>query len=254
LFYAPICQKYSQRDQKKKYNIKQYYKTILYIMEKNHYKLIVLIIDSDDMQIYSHFRNTIKKYVHTSKDILTLFIRFDNNMDCDVKLDNDTLYIPGVMKKTIGAFKYCLDNYSFDFILRTNLSSFYNYKILEEKVALLEKNGVVFGVETWAYNIKFPSGAGATMSRDVIELCANYNYKYAHCYPDDVCLGEVLMKYNLPIVKTERYDYDSTDIPYDSEMVKKYHHFRVKTNDRMNYDSKIFDSLYRDIYGTELSE
>lgn len=224
-------------------------------MENKHYKLIVLIIDSDDTQIYDHFRNTIKKYMNTSKDILTLFIRFDKNMESEILLENSTLYfkgvdslIPGVFQKTIKAFNYCLDNFSFDFILRTNLSSFYNYKLLEEKVSLLEKNGVVFGIELWSFNIRFPSGAGFIMSHDVVKLCANYNYIYWHCYPDDVCIGEVIMKYNISIIKADRYDYVSPEVQYNADNNKYHYHFRVKSNDRINYDSKIFDLLYRDIY------
>jgi hypothetical protein len=225
-------------------------------MEKTHYKLIVLIIDSDDLPVYAHYRNTIKKYMNTSCNMLSFFIRFDANLENDVKLENNTLFfkgndsmIPGILQKTIKAFNYCLDNYSFDFILRTNLSSFYNYRLLEKFVYSLKKNDMVFGFELWSYNIRFPSGSCFIMSRDTIKLCANYDYKFMYNYPDDVCIGEVITKYNMQISKMERYDYTSQSIQYEPEMNNKYYNFRVKSDDRMNYDSKIFELLYNDIYG-----
>jgi hypothetical protein len=226
-----------------------------------HYKIIVLIIDSDNSEIYENFRSIIRKYTKLSTNIMSFFIRLDNNIENDVKLENDTLYfkgtesyIPGVLYKTCEAFKYCINNYSFDYILRTNLSSFYNYSMLSNKISQLPKTNVVFAVIGYYDDIMFPSGAGFLMSHDVIDLCINnidFKDKFYFLYEDDVCIGMLLKNLKIQILNAERCDYITQNKQYNPENTKLYYHFRVKSNDRINYDSKIFELLYDDIYGND---
>ena len=67
-------------------------------------------------------------------NIKSYFIKYNNKIQTDVVLENDTIfikgvetYIPGCLDKTIKSIEYIIKtNIEFDFIFRTNLSSVVN--------------------------------------------------------------------------------------------------------------------------------
>ena len=82
--------------------------------------------------------------MNNHENIKSYFIKYKKNLHDDIYLDenDNTIYIkgvenfiPGVLDKSIKAIEYCLHNFKFDYLLRTNMSSFiilnklYNYCI-----------------------------------------------------------------------------------------------------------------------------
>ena len=104
-------------------------------IKNKKYKIVVLILDSDNNEIYKFNRLVWKQYMNSNKNVLCLFLRYSDNLSCKYRLDlkENTLYVPGVEEyscqaiytKTLKGFKFCHENLSYDYLLRTNLSSFW---------------------------------------------------------------------------------------------------------------------------------
>ena len=222
----------------------------------------MLIIDDNSLNIYSLFRTEIRKYCHLDSEILTLFIRNSLNMEKDYNLDYDTLYIkgeetriPGILTKTLKAMQYCIDKYEFDYLVRTNLSSFWNFKILKQYCDLLPKENVISALIGNHEGILFPAGSGFIMSKDFVKFCINNKNEFDYTYIDDVSFGLFCKKYSIKIIANPRYDIVSANNANitDEEINKTLNdtfHYRVISNKFANriYNIIVFQKLYNKIY------
>ena len=100
-------------------------------------KIIILIIASDEQPVYIQMQNIWKKYMNLNPNILSYFIKFKNmnnpieiieidDLNNTIWVNGNESYIPGILDKTIKVIKFLLKTQTFDFIYRTNLSSFLN--------------------------------------------------------------------------------------------------------------------------------
>ena len=232
-----------------------------YLSQLKHslnYKYIFLIIDSDNLPYYEYNRNIIKKY-HNNDEIKSIFIRFDKSIN-DIKIKNDTMYIPGnesyipgILEKTLIAMHYCYDNFNFDYIVRTNLSSFWNYKLLKEQN--FDKKNYIGALIGEHNGIKFPAGSGFILSKDMVELCIKNKDKFDYSLPDDVSFGKFFYENDKIIKANPRYDFltnlnEINEEDIKSILEKKHFHYRVMGSYGMNrnYDKFIFELLYKYIY------
>jgi hypothetical protein len=100
------------------------------------------------------------------------FITYDNVPE--ITLDGDTLRIPGVesyegiLAKTLTAFDYFLSRDSYDFVVRTNISSIWDYPKLLEKLSTLPRSGYYGGSPGGCFDsVTFVSGSGMILTPDV---------------------------------------------------------------------------------------
>ena len=119
------------------------------INKEKHYKLIILIIASQT-DYYDNFNKCWKEYMNIFPDVKSFFLYSDENMECDLLVSDDTItykceesYIPGILFKTLAAYQFCQNHLSYDFILRTNLSSFIHITRLLKYLDSTPKNEVV---------------------------------------------------------------------------------------------------------------
>ena len=100
---------------------------------------IVLIIASHSY-IYDYFialwREKIR-YLSQNNTFRFFFVFSDPSLHIDVLCVDDCIYCkyeeslePGIFLKTMAAIRYCEANFSYDYLLRTNLSSFWNFPCL----------------------------------------------------------------------------------------------------------------------------
>lgn len=101
-------------------------------LSKTDYKLVILIIASRG-ETYDIFINCWRAYMHMFPEVKSFFLFSDASIDCDVLISEDAIVskceecnIPGILIKTYYAMKVCNDTYTYDYMLRTNLSSFYH--------------------------------------------------------------------------------------------------------------------------------
>ena len=134
-------------------------------------KLCILIIASHGKEYERYLRawKTIQypewvsiKYVFHSVDLPTI-----------IDVSGDSIYVrgeecirPGLFFKTRAAMKYLLENEEFDYILRTNLTTFFNIELLERFLKDKPTTNTMFG--DYIFNF-FLSGSGYIMTHDVVQ-------------------------------------------------------------------------------------
>lgn len=230
-----------------------------------YYNLIFLIIDSDDHPVYKESRDIMRQYIHKFDNVLAYFIRLNEEITTEYAVDGDTLlmkgketFIPGILEKTIKAVEYCHANYSFDYIVRTNLSSFWNIPKLQEKIRNTQIDNIM--AYTGVHNrIKFPTGAGFIMSQNMCQILIQYkNVLLKLPYIDDVAIGVLLQSINIPITPGIRYNIinDNDHKTLTMEQVRTLvgsdnYHYRLRGQAR-NFESRLHQMFCEAVYATLL--
>jgi len=134
---------------------------------------------------------------------------------------------------TLSVLKYSLDNYKFDFMVRTNTSSYVNLDRLQRFLAKQPKERKVFALSGRWGRQSYPSGALYVLSRETAEEIVKKSSKWLHDYIDDVALGILLNLSPDDLVPIPRYEFsnsklDSADqvIDFDPQLI----HYRCKAN------------------------
>tara|TARA_B100002019_G_C21274951_1_gene604997 strand:- start:29080 stop:29946 length:867 start_codon:yes stop_codon:yes gene_type:complete len=112
-------------------------------------------------------------------------------------LNTDDGY-PNLAKKTLLAFEYVISNFEFDYLFRTNTSSFVDFNKLQKFVKNNHKNlqysGSVLDV---IEGDTIASGAGFFLSRKNVELLLRESEKFDISLPDDVAIARTLSYFNI---------------------------------------------------------
>jgi len=177
--------------------------------KKRHYPMIFLIISSNGSPCYKKMRECWKLYMNNYSEYAKCYFLENNpSQNCDVYVDEDenTIIfkhvenlIPGVLLKSIIGMYVCNKYYTFDYMIRTNLSSVYFIPKLWEKLCDFPRRDFIGG-EKDVDNSYFPfvSGAGIVLSCDVIEeilrVVTTYGISdYRLSLPDDVAISHILI-------------------------------------------------------------
>ena len=79
-------------------------------------KILILFIYNQD-NVYNKMLEIQRKYVHNHINIESYFVTLDENLNCDIKLDNNIIYVKGkesfinILYKTIKALDYLINTY-----------------------------------------------------------------------------------------------------------------------------------------------
>ena len=242
-------------------------------MERHSYTFITLIIDSDD-PIYVINRRVWRAYMNSDPRILCLFLRNDPTCPAEGRLDlsSNTLFvqgtenlIPGILNKTIAGFEYCLRNFTFDYIIRTNISSFYVLPNLHKYVLpTLPRNNYYAGFQGRdRQDIPFASGAGFFVSPDIVRLLVDQRAHLSAIILDDLSIGHYLHTQGIPVLHLQRFDFtnetnisESHDVARIEEAIHcNTYHFRIKNmHDRSRFDQHYMRLLLNVYYNIELPQ
>lgn len=219
------------------------------------YRILVLILASDDQECYKEMQNLWRVVMSFNREIPFLFYKSDPNLETDVELRNDTLYVKcvenfeSVYEKTYKTFQYLYDKLdNFDFVLRTNLSSFYYFPYYLKAIQDFPKQNCCAAVRGGDEVSWFPSGAGMTLSTDIIKRIVDENPQF-ECQ-DDVTIGIALRKWGIPLIVMDRFD---VFLPQEIEKIDKANetqfHFRLKNIfDNRELDIELFKYLIHIYY------
>lgn len=205
-------------------------------------RILMLVLANDDGGLYSTLQEYWLRYMDSSPHIDCYFLKADPTMEEPSRLDGNTLYIKyidgydrndSLYVKTLGAFKHfmpVIDTY--DFVFRTNLSSHVRFNKYVEFCTGLPRKNLCAAVINDAHGYKYPSGAGFTLSIDLVKRLLED--PPVHYIMDDVTIGIALTKWKIPIRATPRVDFGG---PYSLETMlttmsrasMSAFHFRVKT-------------------------
>jgi len=147
--------------------------------------------------------------------------------------------------KTLAAFDYVNTHYDYDFVFRTNTSSYVditNYlKFLEQ---FSPENHLYSGVKCVPPPKDprpiFASGCGYTLSRKTLSLILKYKDSWDHSQIDDLALATLMEEHGIPVTNAPRYDFGdfSDSRTFSLEDAEKQFHLRCKFQDSRGLDVK----------------
>lgn len=210
---------------------------------------IVLIIDSDAEPIYSLGRAIWRKNAKLH-NIEIYFLRADKNiLDDSIQIEGDVIltkwienFSDRIIDKTLKGFAFCLRNIDCKFVLRTNLSSFFQIPLLDAYVKNLSQSSIYAGPGDKLQLVMpdgiigvlhFCSGSGYLISRDLISLVfERAPQHYPHDFTDDVWLAIVL-------IDIQRRTWNRCDLTEITE-VSPYTNAQIVKKINMADDEQIF--------------
>lgn len=241
---------------------------------KIQFEVIMLILDSDDLPIYEYNRKIWREYMNSNDKILSLFIRYSPDIKEDAVLDinNNILFIKGkeeyscesILNKTIKAFKYCHERFTYKYIVRTNVSGIWIFDNLLQYLSERQHGQYLTG---WVVNKKinnktiyFVSGSGIIIPNNLVPMLFDHtNFTYEM---DDLEISTFYTNKGIRLMDSRRkldtyvkkFEYNNkNDILSSFNNIKndKIVYFRIKsTFDRYDNDkyccNLIMDKYYRD--------
>lgn len=229
-------------------------------------KILILVISSIE-EPYKRLENAIRETWgnNTNQDV-KIFYNYGNGTSSFIDGDKiicesgkETLFNIGA--KTIKSFELLYDSFEFDYIFRTNLSS---YVCINKMINFLKdkpKHNYYAGKleQFFTHNItdfgegNFASGCGFFISRDLIKKVLNNKDLYNNSHLDDVSIAGMLkilgvIPSNCPRIDITKilnnkfyYNHDIVNIDNDN------YHFRCKTDGDRSGDIEIFKKLYLEL-------
>jgi hypothetical protein len=145
----------------------------------------------------------------------------------------------GLIPTTVSAISFVLKSQNPDFIIRTNVSSYWNLQNLRHRLeGLNQKNlyaGVLgpayAGIRRKAFRENYASGAGMILSREVGRQLVSNSQAFDLTVIDDVSIGRTLLTQSIKPTSFPRIDFGSLDQLEQStrqEMLNNSH-FRCKS-------------------------
>jgi hypothetical protein len=211
-----------------------------------------------------------RKYYNSLQNVKTIYYTFSDNITTPYLLREDILYIkgketylPGILDKTIKAFIYSykyLDIDSYDYIVRTNISTIVNFNLLRHNLKLnnldyggslkltlawLDKASGIVDKRYWGLDyisgtaIIFSNKFFKKMVRDILYNNKKVNYSVI----DDVSIG-LFVRDNYPDIKLISMDNLYTDNkPYNRHTVFYRNKNENRDNDIINMNQIVSQLL-----------
>jgi hypothetical protein len=237
-------------------------------------RILCLILASDTAPEYVKFQALWRRFMNLNPHVDCYFYKAHPDLSQPTFLADQTLWIrmndkfETVYEKTLQAFDYFipeLDKY--DFVYRSNLSTFVSFRHMLEFCADLPKTGCCAGVtggievnvpqnerNSLAHPYSFPGGNGFIVSPDIMKRIVEERIPLL--VQDDVTIGVALRKWGIPIREFVRPDYGNMGIWYvnNYDLLQSHERnldpkkimftYRIKSNDRTK-DLEIMDMLIR---------
>lgn len=171
-------------------------------------KILILILSSNNypsninkyfqkISWLKNYRNEYFFYQSSNSNFIKKKILY---LDCSADYKDINL-------KTIKAFEFSLKEFDFDFLLRTNTSSYIDIENLYNFLSL-KKDGSIFaghiGRSVDYPNFDFISGSAFILSRDLVnQLIVNKN-SLDYSLPDDLMISKFFKQINIQFTNVER--------------------------------------------------
>jgi hypothetical protein len=140
--------------------------------------------------------------------------------------------------KTLKAFEL-LKNYDYDYIFRTNSSSYVDKELLKDYLQDKPRTNFYSGVIGNHHGIIFASGSGFIISKNVVDLVLLKQEYWEHRFIDDVALGLLLRNLKISPSPAPRYDVSFIN----DKTPLNFYHYRLKSYKR-DLDIQRMKSLY----------
>jgi hypothetical protein len=237
------------------------------------YKFIFLVLSSsilDEKNVYYNSSNRYSILKELNKlylnifmdDIKFFFVEYKKDISEDVLEVDNFIYVkgseepivPNLLIKKIKAMIYIESKYKFDYIINTNLSSFWNIPLLFSLYNNIPRNNFFGG--HYIFN-NFITGTGIIISKDLLPMLLTINaFKFIE--NEDIAISNFMKSKNISIFNLEKLNHYKINyqILHENETdINSPHH--KNHNLEINENTNINDILYfriknanqeRDIY------
>jgi hypothetical protein len=232
----------------------------------NHYRAIILILASNNNNIYKNCRKVWKKYMNKDPTIKVFFVYGklidalnEYNPISDLVF-NDIIdeFQPIHMGKTIKAMEYIDSLFTYDFFIRTNLSTVWDFNKIHMHLNELPTSNCYSGYS----HITFVSGTDIILTPDIVKIIIQYKNHIRYDTVDDLALGFYLYDVlKMPIIRKNTKMYwieDIADMNQDAHLTTRINHakrdnishYRVKNKEdvRESVDLYVYTKLLKMIY------
>ena len=224
-------------------------------------KVIILVVCYADKSEYDELAKAIKETWGRTETgdckIWYVWGRGRNKQDyndfiIDVKEDFGSL-----LKKTLAFFEF-IKNEDFDYIFRTNTGSYVDTIRIVEHLKDKPRTNFYSGVPGYVDGIRFASGSGFFLSRDLVLLSESKRKDFGDDHIDDVSFGRFMARHGVkidescirftwtingnirqigePIIAEEKFPHD------------KIYHWRLRTDDGQRFwDCEKMYQLYNEL-------
>jgi len=174
-------------------------------------KILNLIIYNESVTYEQQMKEIITDYVQTFENVQFFFICFREQTE-DIMFENHCMYIkgkesfiPGILDKTIKAIEYCVKHMSFDYLIRSNISTIINFSLLPELTCgyatfnkLVTSYDPISGV--YQPGIIFAQGTSIITSYHLSNYIIENKHKLDYTIIDDVSIALLLQHEELHVV------------------------------------------------------
>lgn len=217
---------------------------------------IIFLILANDNEHYLQMQKLWRTYMNTHLNINSYFIKYSSDINTDIVLDNDTIFIkgnesliPGCLDKTIKSIEYLLENYDFDYLIRTNMSIVWNLEKIYNLI--LTNNFVAAGHILYKRGVQFQSGTGILLNKNVCQLIIKNKNHIKYDRIDDLSLGILLSNLRIkisPLILFRVCDYENNIQDIDNSTINSFYYFRCKSSIDSNYTIDIMKKIIKLIY------
>jgi len=219
-------------------------------------KILILVLSS---KTYPSSRNkkAIKKtWGLNLKD--NFEIMFYESGETEKIIDNTLFVETDTSSKNLGyklllALDWCTKNTDYDFIFRTNTSSFVNTIELENFISnnLINKDYVYCGMplvrdyKDSDKKINFLSGAGIILNKKTTQLILDKRKNWDHSEWEDVSLGKLLSENGVSFTEGRRQDIQYNF--YNNIIDKTNYHYRCRLDNHYGYPRLLEKFVFADL-------
>jgi hypothetical protein len=222
-------------------------------------KVVFLIISSHDSPVYGPMREISRQYFQKMQSVFQYHYFFleHRGQEQEIEIEGDMMYAKGtehyygILDKTQKAFRHINRHLHYDMVIRTNLSSLWNFFALYDFLDNLYDKGIATGI----CDSICMSGTGIMLSQDVCKtLCDTMIYDES--MTDDVILRRNLERFMTvqPAPFTIRCDLIYGPHNVLPPNLQSFVYFRVKNElNRMEYDIPLFKYLVKELYNIDVA-
>ena len=145
--------------------------------------------------------------------------------------------------KTRAALRHVASTMDFDYLLRTNTSSYVHRPLLLEQLDALPREGYYGGSLVRLDEPAYVSGTGILMSRDMVELAATGD-PWDYDVIDDVAVGRVMREAGVEPRELPRLDVESVEQPVDPTELRSCFLVRCKSPTSRSLDVPIMHRVH----------
>ena len=222
-------------------------------------RILFLVLDGGSNPEYNKMRDIWLKYMQIVNAEVVFLRASPLVTECIYDDATKTLWtpgeesvMPGILHKTHEAIKYFINKCEiFDYIIRTNLSSLFDYKVM---VQWLHQNPLDYGgkLENAFDEWEFASGAGIYLSRKGCQIFIEHFDEMAQEYDllDDVAIGKVMQKH-VPMTYVPRITFSYSEDPEILDLLtndyRDIFHYRCHSDDQHLKTVEYMELIYKKI-------